>query len=563
MKNKKMKKQFLVACWLVAAAATMSCQKMGLNPSSKDELKKESNIQAVTLAGFILDEKSSWKYLDNGSDQGLAWRSSGFNDASWKTGSGQFGFGDGDEATVLQSGFVTYYFRKHINVADVNTLPDSVILSMIHDDGAVVYINGVEVLRTPLLPQTGAITYTTGTSTFIPTAQENNFFDYKIASSRLSTGDNVIAIEVHNQNNSSSDVSFDCAIKDFVASDPDGPYVFFRNNQYVVKSISRENGYVSQTYSSRDQVNLTVELPGGGSFAVNLKPQLISREPSESATLPSKYFATSDIEGSIDAFILMLKKANIMDNNYNWSYGTGHIYIMGDVFDRGPYVTQCLWLIYKLEQEAANAGGKLHFILGNHDIMNLIGDYRYVNAKYMTNAQTIGETYSALYDADSELGKWLRSKNILEKSGSTLFLHAGISPDVAALPKTVTDLNVYVGNVINKTCTTQNCKTATSGSVGLYWYRGMAQQALTQAQVDAILTKFGADRTYIGHTILNNQITLLYQNKILAIDLEHANNYNDGYMEGVYYNSGCYFKFHTTQLSTTYTPLIGSNCTAP
>lgn len=558
-----MKKQFLLACCFVAVAATMSCQKMNLNPGLNDELKQESVVQGVISPQSVVDEKSSWKYLDNGSDQGSAWRSAGFNDSGWKTGSGQFGFGDGDEATVLQSGFVTYYFRKHVNITDVNALPDSVILSMVHDDGAVVYINGTEVLRTPLMPQTGTITYTTGTSTFIPTAQENNFFTYKIAKSHFSTGDNVIAVEVHNQNSSSSDVSFDLSIRNAVESDPDGPYVFFRKNQYIVKSITKQNGYVSQTYASRDQVNLNVELPGGGSFAVNLKPQLLNREPSESATLPTKYFATSDIEGSIDAFILLLKKANIIDNNYKWTYGTGHLFIMGDVFDRGKYVTQCLWLIYKLEQEAANAGGKVHFILGNHDIMNLIGDYRYVNAKYTANAQTIGEPYSALYDADSELGKWLRSKNILEKSGNTLFLHAGISPDVAALPKTVTDLNVYVGNVINKTCTTQNCKTATSSSVGLYWYRGMAQQTLTQAEVDAILAKFGADRTYIGHTILNNQITLLYQSKILAIDLEHANNYNNGYMEGVYYNSGCYFKFHTTQLSSTYMPLIGSNCSAP
>ncbi|MGN7990272.1 metallophosphoesterase [Pedobacter sp. 22226] len=536
---------------------------MNLNPGLNDELKQESVVQGVISPQSVVDEKSSWKYLDNGSDQGSAWRSAGFNDSGWKTGAGQFGFGDGDEATVLQSGFVTYYFRKHVNITDVNALPDSVILSMIHDDGAVVYINGTEVLRTPLMPQTGTITYTTGTSTFIPTAQENNFFTYKIAKSHFNNGDNVIAVEVHNQNSSSSDVSFDLSIRNAVESDPDGPYVFFRNNQYIVKSITKQNGYVSQTYASRDQVNLNVELPGGGSFAVNLKPQLLNREPSESATLPTKYFATSDIEGSIDAFILLLKKANIIDNNYKWTYGTGHLFIMGDVFDRGKYVTQCLWLIYKLEQEAANAGGKVHFILGNHDIMNLIGDYRYVNAKYTANAQTIGEPYSALYDADSELGKWLRSKNILEKSGNTLFLHAGISPDVAALPKTVTDLNVYVGNVINKTCTTQNCKTATSSSVGLYWYRGMAQQTLTQAEVDAILAKFGADRTYIGHTILNNQITLLYQSKILAIDLEHANNYNNGYMEGVYYNSGCYFKFHTTQLNSTYTPLIGSNCSTP
>ena len=563
--NKKMKRRLLLASSVLISLVIISCQKSSINHTSEIKLKQQSTAATALATETILDSGSSWKYLDNGSNQGSAWRSPTFDDTSWSTGSGQFGFGDGDETTVLQSGFITYYFRKHVNIADKSALGDSVVLSMIHDDAAVVYINGSEVLRTSLLPQTGSIAYNTGTSTFIPTAQENSFFNYKIASSHFNTGDNVIAIEVHNQNASSSDVSFDCSIKNAVASsfDPDGPYVFYRNNQYVVKSIDRENGYITQTYASRDQVSLNIELPGGDSFAVNLKPQLISREPAESATLPAKYFATSDIEGGIDGFIMLLKKANIIDNNYNWSYGAGHLYIMGDVFDRGEYVTQCLWLIYKLEQEAVAAGGKVHFILGNHDIMNMIGDYRYVNAKYMTNVQTMGEPYSALYDANSELGKWLRSKNILEKSGTTLFLHAGISPDVAALNQTVTQLNTHLISKINQTCTSSDCKTATSSSVGLYWYRGMAQETLTQTQVDNILTKFGADRTYIGHTILNNEITLLYQNKILEIDLQHTNNYQNGYMEGVYYNNGCYFKFHTTQSQVTYTPLIGTNCTAP
>ncbi|AOM79508.1 metallophosphoesterase [Pedobacter steynii] len=560
-----MKKRLLFACSTIIGLAIISCQKSSIDSASEIKMKQTSTALTALATEPILNSGSSWKYLSNGSNQGTAWQSPAFDDASWNTGSGQFGFGDGDEATVLQSGFITYYFRKHINIADRSALTDSVVLSMIHDDAAVVYINGSEVLRTSLLPQTGTITYTTGTSTYIPTAQENNFFNYKIASSRFNTGDNVIAIEVHNQNATSSDVSFDCSIKNATTAvaDPDGPYVFYRNNQYVVKSIDRESGYTTQTYATRDQVSLNIELPGGDSFAVNLKPQLISREPAESATLPTKYFATSDIEGGIDGFIMLLKKANIIDNNYNWTYGSGHLYIMGDVFDRGAYVTQCLWLIYKLEQEAATAGGKVHFILGNHDIMNMIGDYRYVNAKYITNAQTMGENYSALYDANTELGKWLRSKNILEKSGTTLFLHAGISPDVAALNQTVTQLNAHLISKINQTCTSSDCKTATSGSVGLYWYRGMAQQALTQTQVDNILTKFGADRTYIGHTILNNEITLLYQNKILEIDLQHTNNYQNGYMEGVYYNNGCYFKFHTTQSQVTYTPLIGTNCTAP
>jgi len=555
-----MKKQFLLISYFVVLVALFGCQKTNSITNNNGQVTARS-VTALATSSTLLGQNSTWKYLDDGSNQGTAWRAASFNDGAWKSGAGQFGFGDGDESTVLQSGFITYYFRKHINITDVNALPDTVSLAIIHDDAAVVYINGTEAVRTALLPQTGAIGYTTGTSTFIPTAQENNYFTYKIPKSRFQTGDNVIAIEVHNQNTSSSDISFDCYIKEFGTSDPDGPYVFLRNNTYTVKSIDREQGFVTQSFSTRAQVQLTVELPNGDNFAVNLKPQLISREPAEFTTLPSKHFITSDIEGGIDGFILMLKKANIIDANYNWSYGNGHLFILGDVFDSGKYVTQCLWLIYKLEQEAAIAGGKVHFILGNHDMMNMIGDYRYVNEKYTANTQTIGETYAALYGADSELGKWLRSKNIIEKAGNTIFLHAGISPEVAALNQSVTTLNTYVNPVINGTCTATSCKTATGSTYGLYWYRDMAKQLITQAQVNSILSTFNAERVFVGHTILNNQITPLYGDKVIAIDLEHADNYPQGYMEGVYYNNGCYFKFHTTATTATYTPIIGSNCT--
>lgn len=556
--NKKLYCTFIMVFFLM-----ISCQNSILDPTasatSEDMPERASQMK---LSGQLLMPNSSWKYLDNGSNQSTAWRASAFNDSNWATGNGQFGFGDGDEATALQSGHITYYFRKHINIADAGALPSSLILSMIHDDGAVVYINGTEVMRTALLPQSGTISYNTGTSSFVPTAQENSFFDYNISSSYFQTGDNVIAIEVHNQNTSSSDVSFDCKINTSTQQDPDGPYVFFRNNSYIVKSIDRTQGFITQTFSTRSQVSLTVQLPDGNSFPVSLQPQLATREQAEYSALPAKYFATSDIEGGIMGFILMLKKAGIIDSNYKWNYGNGNLFIMGDVFDRGQYVSQCLWLIYKLEQEAAAAGGKVHFILGNHDIMNLVGDFRYVHSKYTANAPVLGETLTTLYDANSELGKWLRSKNMIERAGNTLFLHAGISPEVVALNQSITTLNTYVNPVINKTCTSPDCKTATSSSHGLYWYRGMAQQSLTQAQVDAILTSLGAERTFIGHTILDNKITLLYQTKVVDLDISHADNYSQGYMEGVYYN-GCYFKFHTTQTQTTYTPLIGSNCVQP
>lgn len=528
--------------------------------------KASTNANATLAVNDVFDLGSTWKYLDNGSNQGTAWRATAFNDATWSTGAGQFGFGESDQSTTLQSGFITYYFRRHFNVANAASLPPNLTLSLIHDDGAVVYVNGVEVLRSSLMPQTGTISYNTGTSTFIPNADENKVFTYQIPKSYFQTGDNVIAIEVHNQNTSSSDVSFDAGLSTAAPMvnnyDPDGPYVFLRNGVYVVKSIDRAQGYVSQTFASRGQVSLNVQLPNGDSFPVSLIPSLVTREQAEWSTLPSKFFLTSDIEGGIDGMVLLLKKAGVIDANYNWSYGANHLYVLGDMVDRGQYVAQCQWLLYKLEQEAAAAGGKVHYILGNHEIMVLTGDHRYVDDKYTTNAATMGETVATLFDGNSEVGKWLRSKNILERSGNTVFMHGGVSPEVAALNQSVTNLNTYVNQVINKTCASANCKTVSSSSYGLYWYRGMAQQALTQTQVNNILSGMGVDRAFIGHTILSNQITSLYQNKVVDIDVSHESNYtNSGYMEGVYYNGGCYFKAKATASGITYTPFIGSNCT--
>ena len=98
---------------------------------------------------------------------------------------------------------------------------------------------------------------------------------------------------------------------------------------------------------------------------------------------------TSDFEGNIEALVYMLVQAGIMDKEYNWTYGSGHLYHLGDLFDRGEYVTESLWLIYHHENQAQRAGGDVHFILGNHDLMNFYGDFRYVHPRYFENASFV------------------------------------------------------------------------------------------------------------------------------------------------------------------------------
>ncbi len=181
--------------------------------------KVTSTLNTSTFANVKLDAhatiiqaQSSWKYLDNGSNQGTAWRASGFNDSAWASGNGILGYNVGNETTTVSFGpnsnnkYVTTYFRKSFNVADPNAL-QSIKVRMQLDDGAVVYLNGTEIWR-PNMP-TGTISYTTLATTAISGSNEYLIYELNLTPSQLATGTNVLAVEVHQQAVNSSDISFD------------------------------------------------------------------------------------------------------------------------------------------------------------------------------------------------------------------------------------------------------------------------------------------------------------------------------------------------------------------
>ncbi|HMU11596.1 MAG TPA: Ig-like domain-containing protein [Ferruginibacter sp.] len=168
-------------------------------------------VSAASSQTSIIPYGSSWKYLDNGTNQGTAWRASAFNDAAWASGNAQLGYGDGDEATVVSYGpnanqkYTTTYFRRAITVANPAAFA-SLLLSIKRDDGAVVYINGTERFRSNM--PSGNISYTTRAST--DAADDGNTPQtITLASSVLVAGTNVIAVEIHQRTASSSDITFD------------------------------------------------------------------------------------------------------------------------------------------------------------------------------------------------------------------------------------------------------------------------------------------------------------------------------------------------------------------
>ncbi len=160
----------------------------------------------------ILPGKSTWKYLDTGVYPGDGWNSSGFDDSGWKEGQGELGYGDGDETTTLDFGpdannkYITYYFRKEIEIENKYPYTESLIRLM-RDDGAVIYINGKEVLRV-MMPE-GDIGNETLAINSAGGSDESTYFEYNIDSLYLTTGTNIIAVEIHQSGATNSDISFD------------------------------------------------------------------------------------------------------------------------------------------------------------------------------------------------------------------------------------------------------------------------------------------------------------------------------------------------------------------
>lgn len=208
----------------------------------------------------------------------------------------------------------------------------------------------------------------------------------------------------------------------------DGPYIIADTSYYVAS----ENKIETRKINNSDTILVQVNNSSKDRFFFLLDRQI--SKPQDVYEMPDKIVALSDIEGNFDGFSSFLMANKIIDADYNWNFGNGHLVLNGDFVDRGNNVVPVLWLIFKLEKQAESQGGKVHYILGNHEIMNFQGKWSYNNRRYIKSAQTVSKqndwdkAVRFMYSDKTELGKWLRSKNVMEKIGNYIFVHAGLSP---------------------------------------------------------------------------------------------------------------------------------------
>ncbi|WP_055448317.1 metallophosphoesterase [Lacinutrix mariniflava] len=318
----------------------------------------------------------------------------------------------------------------------------------------------------------------------------------------------------------------------------DGPYII---NDSLLYTVSSKNRLTVSPFFNRDSVLVKIDNADKNEFYVSLKKE--HTIPETVYSLPEKMIVISDIEGKYDAFAGFLYANKIIDENHNWIYGNGHLVLGGDFVDRGKNVTQVLWLIYKLEQQAEKQHGVVHFILGNHEILNFYGDHRYNRGKYIKAAQEISlvedqkEAIKHIYSKHSELGKWLASKNVIEKIGGYIFVHAGLSPEILDYKLDLEAINKRVRLRLNGQQTEDKVTDFLFSLKGPFWYRGLVKtrfqyNKITATELEAILKYYNSEKIVIGHTPVK-EISTGFNGRIIITDVNHGKTKFSGKTKGL------------------------------
>ncbi|MCF8360147.1 MAG: CotH kinase family protein [Prolixibacteraceae bacterium] len=167
----------------------------------------------------LIEQGAEWKYNDSGNDEGTDWSEPAYDDGDWDSGYAELGYGDGDETTVVDYGgdadnkHITTYFRKKITIGQ-DCCVQKLAMKLKSDDGAVVYINGNEVLRFNM--PDGDIGFQTRASSAV--GNESDFRDFYPGPEYLLPGENIIAVEIHQTSPTSSDISFDLELSAVITS---------------------------------------------------------------------------------------------------------------------------------------------------------------------------------------------------------------------------------------------------------------------------------------------------------------------------------------------------------
>ena len=298
--------------------------------------------------------------------------------------------------------------------------------------------------------------------------------------------------------------------------------------------------------------------------------------------------AIADIHGDLDAFVGILQRAQLIDPIRRWYGGRATLVQTGDFLDRGPQARGVMDLLMSLQRDAQRQGGRVIVLMGNHEAMNIIGDWRYVtNTDYAAFADDGRDPKKrkpaesskpdgfaercAAFGPDGKYGKWIRSLPAIARVNDSIFLHGGIVPDLAsssvdklneAISGEMKAFDMYKEFMVDKKIAqpcdvldelTAAAKTALEKAKGKdaetlkaflslggwlsvnengpLWFRGYAQwtDADGAPQIQRLAEAFGVARFVVGHTPQpGGQIVSRFDGKVYLIDTGMLSSYFPG-----------------------------------
>ena len=262
-------------------------------------------------------------------------------------------------------------------------------------------------------------------------------------------------------------------------------------------------------------------------------PSLPTRFPAA-----DRIVAVGDVHGDLDATRRALRLAGLIDADDHWTGGTTVLVQTGDQLDRGDDEQAILDLFSTLEKEAAEAGGAVHVLNGNHELMNAAGDFRYVTQEGMSDfadAPGVDVTAAGLDRVPAPMraraaaflpggayAKVLATRNTAVVVGDSVFVHGGVLPKYAGELEALNEAGrAWLSG-------TGEMPADLLAQDGLVWTRAYSEpEPSTQACVDLkkALTTLKASRMVVGHTVQKAGITSACDGAVWRIDVGMAKHY--------------------------------------
>ncbi len=285
--------------------------------------------------------------------------------------------------------------------------------------------------------------------------------------------------------------------------------------------------------------------------------------------------AIGDVHGAYDRFAAILRAAGLTDQRDRWIGGKAVLVQTGDVVDRGADSRRALDLLRRLERDAARSGGRVYAVLGNHELMRLTGDWRYVSAgelKAFQNGNSEGlrqqvhdrvaeaneeraraekKDFDAkafreqfmkevplgflemrqAFDAGGDYGPWIRSRPAMIRLNGIVFMHGGVSTETAARGCDAVNAAVKGDMASLPLPPEKMASLSAAAEAGPLWYRGLAteREDAFAPTLEAILQKMEARAIVIGHTVAP-RITPRFGGRVVQIDT--------GMLDGTFFPGG-------------------------